>query len=225
MDELIESRTAGAALIQGVVIALVTDNKDPENLARVKVKYPLFANQLESNWARMTTFMAGKDRGGYFLPEVGDEVLVAFEFGNINAPFVIGALYNGVDTPPQNNADGENNIREIRSRSGHVIRFDDKSSAEKVEIIDKTGKNTLVIDSNANTISISSAQDIKLEAKQGAVKIDAQQIELNGTDSVSIKGGQVSLQADSSLSAKAGASMSLKADASVSVKGITINLN
>ncbi len=225
MDELLASNNTETALIQGVVIALVTNNRDPKNLGRIKVKYPLLANQLESDWIRMTTFMAGKNRGGYFLPEVGDEVLVAFEFGNINTPFVIGALYNGMDTPPQNNTNGENNIREIKSRSGHIIRFDDKSSAEKIEITDKTGKNTIVIDSQANTVSVTSAQDIELNATKGKIQVNAQDLELNGSKSVKIKGGQVDIESDSSLSTKAGSTTSIKAGANISIKGITINLN
>lgn len=225
MDELLEAQTSGSSLMQGVVIALVTDNQDPQNLARVKVSYPVLSSELESDWIRMVSFMAGNDRGGYFLPEVGDEVLVAFAFGNINSPYVIGALYNGVDKPPQNNEDGENNIREIRSRSGSVIRFNDKESAETVEIIDKTGNNKIVITTEDNTISISTDQDINLTAPKGTVAINAQDISLNATNSISLSGGEVKINADSSLSTESGAGTSIKSGASVSVKGIEINLN
>ena len=225
MDELLEAQTSGSSLMQGVVIALVTDNQDPQNLARIKVTYPVLNNELESDWVRMVSFMAGNDRGGYFLPEVGDEVLVAFAFGNINSPYVIGALYNGVDKPPQNNEDGENNIREIRSRSGSVMRFNDKESAETVEIIDKTGNNKIVISTEDNTISISTDQDINLTATNGTVAINAQDIELTGRNSISLNGGEVKIKAESSLSAESGASTSIESGASVSVKGVTINLN
>lgn len=225
MDELFNLPQANTDIINGVVIGLVVDNKDPDNLARIKVQYPVLNSNFESNWVRMVMFMAGKNRGGYFLPEVGDEVLVAFMFGNINTPFVLGALYNGIDTPPQNNADGENNIREIRSRSGHVIRFDDQSSAEKIEIIDKTGNNKIIIDSSSNSINIDSKQDISLSAPEGKISLSAQNIELNGSSSVSAKGGQVKLNADSSLSTQSGSTTNIKAGATVSVSGVAINLN
>jgi len=225
MDELLDEESSSNPLIQGVVIALVTDNKDPKNLARIKVKYPVLNSDLESDWVRMVSFMAGNDRGGYFLPEIGDEVLVAFGFGNINNPYVVGALYNGVDKPPQNNQNGENNLREIKSRSGHVIRFDDKDSAEKIEIIDKTGNNKIIIASADNTISISSDKDIKLLAPQGKVDVSAKDIELNASSSISLSANQIKIKAESSLSAESGASTNIKAGASVSVKGVAINLN
>ena len=111
--------------LYGVVFGIVTNNKDPEGLGRVKVKLPWMADELESNWARVVTPMAGAQRGIYFLPEVDDEVLVAFEHGSAEHPYVLGALWNGKDKPPESNSDGKNNTRTIRSRSGHVIRLTD----------------------------------------------------------------------------------------------------
>jgi len=103
-----------AAKLYGVVVGVVTNNKDPENLGRVKVKFPWLQESDESYWARIATLMAGPDRGTFFLPEVGDHVLVAFEHGDINYPFVLGALWTLKQKPPFNNADGKNNIRSIQ---------------------------------------------------------------------------------------------------------------
>ena len=180
--------------ITGVVIGIVTNNKDTEGMGRVKVKFPWRGDSDESYWARVSTLMAGKDRGTFFLPEVGDEVLVAFDHGDINHPYVIGALWNGVDTPPETNADGKNNIRKIKSRSGHEIIFDDNdeqkkekieihtkaghtiilddsAGAEKIEIKDKTGNNSIVIDSVQNAIAISSQMKISIKAQ--AIEIES----------------------------------------------------
>lgn len=180
--------------ITGVVIGIVTNNKDAEGMGRVKVKFPWRGDSDESYWARVSTLMAGKDRGAFFLPEVGDEVLVAFDHGDINHPYVIGALWNGVDTPPETNADGKNNIRTIKSRSGHEIIFDDNdeqkkekieihtkaghtillddsAGAEKIEIKDKTGNNSIMIDSVQNAIAISS--QMKLSIKAQAIEIES----------------------------------------------------
>ena len=129
-----------AAKLYGVVVGVVTNNKDPENLGRVKVKFPWLQESDESYWARIATLMAGPDRGTFFLPEVGDHVLVAFEQGDINYPFVLGALWTLKQKPPFNNADGKNNIRAIKSRSGHVIIFDDNNKEKKEKIIIKTNK-------------------------------------------------------------------------------------
>ncbi|HEY9664289.1 MAG TPA: phage baseplate assembly protein V, partial [Allocoleopsis sp.] len=159
-----ESTQIGAKM-EGVFIGIVTNNKDPEGLGRVKVKFPAREGEGESYWARIATLMAGQARGTFFLPEVNDEVLVAFEQSNINHPYILGCLWNGEDKPPDKNEDGKNNIRTIRSRSGHQITFnddadgkkekleiqtkgghrivlDDASGSEKIEIKDKTGKNS-----------------------------------------------------------------------------------
>jgi len=104
----------------------VTNNKDEEGLGRVKVTFAWLAENDESNWARIATMMAGNDRGSYFLPEVGDEVLIAFEQGSISTFLhVIGSLWNGKDKVHETNSDGKNNLRVIKSRSGHKIIFDD----------------------------------------------------------------------------------------------------
>ena len=108
----------------GVVVGIVTNNQDPENLHRVKVQFPWLDGSTESHWARVATPMAGKNRGLYFLPEVDDEVLVAFEHGSIDFPCVIGSLWNGKDTPPESNSDRQNNNRALAfaQRSYHPVR-------------------------------------------------------------------------------------------------------
>src|SRR5215510_16339114 len=127
VDALLDTdRQRGAAnRLNGVMVGVVTNNQDPEGLGRVKVRFPWFSNEDESGWARIAAPMAGKERGIYFLPEVDDEVLVAFEHGRVDHPYVLGCLWNGQDTAPENNNDGENNHRTIKSRSGHVVRLND----------------------------------------------------------------------------------------------------
>ena len=186
----------------GVVVAIVTNNQDPENLHRVKVKFPWLDGSTESHWARVATPMAGNNRGLYFLPEVDDEVLVAFEHGSIDFPFVIGSLWNGKDKAPESNSDHQNNNRTLRSRSGHVIRFVDKSGSESIEIIDKNG-NKVVIDSKDNTITIASQSDISIKSATGKVKVEGVGIELKSQTDVKI-------QAGTNIDAQASAIMTLK---------------
>jgi uncharacterized protein involved in type VI secretion and phage assembly len=205
-------RDAAARLLgAGVVIGVVTNIQDPDNLGRVRLKFPWLSEDGESEWARVATLMAGRGRGCVFLPEVDDEVLVAFEHGDMRRPFVIGALWNGVDVLPQEFVnDGSNNLRLIRSRSGHVIKLDDTEGGERIEVIDSTGRNTVVIDSQANTITITAGQDLRLEAPNGKLSLNAQELELKSGAAVTIE---------------AGSQMTLQAGAAMDLAGATINLN
>lgn len=117
--------------IYGAVVGLVTNNKDPEKLGRVKVKFPWMTNDEESQWARIATLDAGRDRGSWWIPEINDEVLCVFEHGDINFPYVIGGLWNGKDRPPTSgrpgdfNQDGKDNLRFVKSRDDHLLIFDE----------------------------------------------------------------------------------------------------
>jgi len=196
--------------LYGVAIAVVTNNRDPDGLGRVKVKLPWIADQAETDWARVVSPMAGKGRGLYFLPEVDDEVLVAFEHGNPDTPYVLGALWNAKDKPPESNADGKNNLRAIRSRSGHVIRLTDTDQAGKIEIIDASAKNTIVIDTKSNAITITADADITIQSTGGKLKLTGNGIEVSSKAAVKIEAAQ---------------NMDLKAGAQMSVKGTVVKLN
>jgi uncharacterized protein involved in type VI secretion and phage assembly len=205
-----QERDSSAGRINGVVVGVVTNNQDPEGLGRVKVRFPWLSDEDESQWARVAVLMAGKDRGTYFLPEVEDEVLVAFELGDPRYPYVLGALWNGVDTPPEKNDDGKNNIRVIKSRSGHVIRLNDEDGKEKIEIIDKTEKNSIVFDTAKNTITITTDKDITLSAAKGTIKLDAQKIEIKSSADTKIESG---------------AGLDVKASGTLNIKGAAVNIN
>jgi uncharacterized protein involved in type VI secretion and phage assembly len=209
-DMMQGSSTDEGKEIKGVAIAVVTNNNDPEKLGRVKVKYPWRQGEDESFWARMVTFMGGNDRGGYFLPEVDDEVVIAFENGDIDHPIVIGALWSQKLKPPDCNDDGKNNRRMIKSRSGHKVVLDDTNGKEKIQIIDKSGSNFMTIDTSRNTITISSQQDIELKADNGRISLEARQIEVKSQTTATIE---------------AGATMDVKANANLTVKGAMVMIN
>ena len=105
--------------LKGVAIAVVTQNKDDEGQCRVKVRYPWHDQPSESYWARLAMPMAGKERGWVLIPEVGDEVVVAFEREDMRFPYVLGALWNGKAKPPLANDDGKNDKRILKSRKKH----------------------------------------------------------------------------------------------------------
>jgi uncharacterized protein involved in type VI secretion and phage assembly len=178
-------------------------------MGRVKIKFPWVETEGDSHWARISTLMAGKDRGTFFLPEPEDEVLVAFDKGDIRHPYVLGAIWNGQDNPPETNPDGKNNIRKIKSRSGHEIIFnddhtakqekveihtkgghkivlDDSTGSQKIEIQDHTGSNKIIIDSNQNSISIESGIQLKLKSTK---------IDIEASAAMTIKaGGTLTIQ-------------------------------
>jgi uncharacterized protein involved in type VI secretion and phage assembly len=202
----------------GVVIGVVTNNQDNGGMARVRVKFPWLSDDNESWWARIAVPMAGNGRGTYFLPEVNDEVLVAFEHGDVRSPYVIGALWNGQDSPPTTNSDGQNNIRLVHSRSGHLIRLDDTDGNEKIEIIDKTGNNKITIQSADNSMQLECAGKMTLHAAQG--------IEIISDTDISVQANtNIQVQADAEIQIQAQATMDIESTAPMTIKGAIVSIN
>jgi len=190
--------SGGAA--KGVAIAVVSQNKDDSGLGRVKVSYPWYSSPRDSYWARVAMPMSGKDRGVYFIPEVGDEVLVAFERGDVRFPYIVGSLWNGVEKSPQTNADGNNDIRQIKTRKGHKLTFDDgQKGLVRLELND--GKK-LQIDDDGITVDDGSGNSLTIDSKGGAITIQA-------AVSLSLKAPKIELQASGTLDLKAGATASV----------------
>lgn len=224
--------------IYGVSVGIVTNNKDPESLGRVKIKLPLRECRNETDWARVATLMAGREMGSFFLPEVGDEVLVAFNEGDIRKPYVIGMLWNSVDKPPETNSDGKNNIRKIKSRSGNELIFTDEQGKEKieirtkngnsillddgnkkVEIKDQSGNNKLVIDGNGNQVTVQANTKVEIKTQSCKVVLDSQ------GNSVTIESPmQLKIKAQT-LDIEAGASLNIKSSGMLNIKGSMVKIN
>ena len=154
----------------GVFPATVTDIKDPDGQGRVRIALP-WAPDPEGGryeaWARIATLFAGNNRGSWFIPDVQDEVLVAFEGGDPKRPYVLGGLWNGQDSPPESmDGGGQNNIKSITSRNGVKVTLDDTSGqeqfivetpgAQKITLKDGPGS-VEIVDSNGNSIKLESA--------------------------------------------------------------------
>ncbi len=170
----------------GVTVGVVTNNQDPDGLGRVKVRFPWLSDEDESHWARVLTPMAGPERGLWLLPEVDDEVLVSFEHGRVEFPYVLGALWNGKDAPPAANDDGKNNLRLLKSRSGHIIQLDDTEGEENITIIDKSGSNSITIDSKENTITITADADVTIQSANGKLILSGKGVEITSQDAIAI---------------------------------------
>lgn len=225
-----------------IVTAKVTDNCDPDKLGRIKVKYEWRDSNDESDWIRIMTPMAGNQMGVYFLPEVDDEVVVAFQNGDINAPIVLGSLWSKNIAPPDDNASQKNDIRMIQSRSGHKIILDDKDGDEKITVIDKSENSSIIIDSKNKLITITSEKDMKLVADDGKLSISAKEIEVKSTEAtkmesgsdfsitassgkVAIESNELSMKASSQATVEASGSMTVKASGNTTIKGAMVMIN
>jgi uncharacterized protein involved in type VI secretion and phage assembly len=208
--DLLAGGEHGAGRVYGVVSAQVTDNRDPQKLGRVRLRFPWLGDRTETWWARVSSPAAGDSRGVWLLPEVGDEVLVAFEQGDPRFPYVLGSLWNQNQPPPEDVDAGGRDHRSITSRSGHVVRLDDKDGDERIEIVDKTGKNRIVITAKDNGIEIAADGDIKIASASGRVAIE-------GTD--------VDIKARGSATVKAASSLGLESDGPAKLKGATVAIN
>lgn len=185
--------------LYGVYPALVTDVQDPDNQGRVQVKLP-FVEESDGGsalaWARLATMMAGADRGTWFIPEVDDEVLVAFTAGDPRRPVVIGALWNGVDAPPET-MDSANNVRSVTSRSGHKLTFDDTAGAEKVELKTNGGHTFTLDDAAGGTVTLthSNGATIKIDAA-GNIEITANvKVKINAPAGLDVTAAMVTVNA------------------------------
>jgi uncharacterized protein involved in type VI secretion and phage assembly len=147
----------------GVCVATVAGLDDPEGEARVRVDFPMLPTGPKSAWAPLARPFAGAGRGMYYMPEVGDEALVAFEHGDFDHPFIVGFLWNGQDGQPDD--DINENVRRIQSKAGHQIDLDDRP-----------GKHAIVINTaGGNTIEMSDGlvPKIKISTKLGnSVELD-----------------------------------------------------
>lgn len=157
-------------LFYGVYPALVTDVVDPDEQGRVKVQLPWSPDGKGDRyhvWARLATLMAGNNQGSWFIPDVDEEVLIVFQGGNPSHPYVIGALWNSQDLPPESmDSNGKNNKKTIRSRSGIQITLDDSNEEEQIILKTPGGQEVTLKDSpgrieardsNGNTVTMDSS--------------------------------------------------------------------
>jgi len=186
----------------GVMVGLVTDNDDPQELGRVKLKFPSLDDDFESDWARVVAAGAGAERGLVAMPEVNDEVLVIFEAGDIRRPFVLGGLWNGVDKPPLGNDlfdNGEVTRRGLVSRENHRLVFLDAGPKSGLSLLSgddslrfalKQSDSTITMHSDG-TISITSRDKIEIESDSDISLKSNTNLELEGTSGVTIKSSGV----------------------------------
>src|SRR5688500_555706 len=151
--------------VSGVVIGLVQSVDDPNGLGRVRLTFPRMGENVKSAWAPISAAKAGKDRGSWWMPELGDEALVAFEHGDFDHPFVVGFLWNGSDQPPENDPA----LRVVRTPGGHELRFEDKAGSKKV-IVQSDGGLRVTLDDTQQSIRLEGGGRV-ITMQSGQVRI------------------------------------------------------
>jgi uncharacterized protein involved in type VI secretion and phage assembly len=192
--------------------ATVVSNKDPDKKGRVQVEYPWIgkaSSKVPSEWARLCLPFASKDSGFWMLPEVGDEVLVYFDNGNLESPIIMGTLYSEKNKVPLSNRDGDlnsddkNNLKFIKTKSGHMLCFDDSNDEGAIILKDRDGrsfeinsgeKNILIKDVSGHEIIINE-KELLIKNKEGS--------------KITIQGSKISIEASASIELGEGATEAL----------------
>ena len=238
---------------QTMLVGIVTDNNDPDKWGRVKVKFPTLTEDHSSNWARVVSAGAGATRGFDCLPEVNDEVLVAFEHGDIHRPYVIGGVWNGTDAPPEvvteSVADGKVRLRTFKTRLGHKLQFveEDKAAtkkgvylntvdghnlrfndSEKFVELETKGAHKFRADDSSKEISLTSTGDIIVKTGTSGsandLKINAANMTLTATTNITLKVGANKIVISTSGIAIEGMQVQIKGTGSAKMEAPVINV-
>ncbi len=173
---------------------------DPEERGRVTVKLPWISDTYETRFASVAQVYAGDGYGTVWLPENGDQVIVAFLKGQLSRPVILGSIYSKVRPAPAARTNNED-PKIFRTKGGHYLVMEDKQG-KRIELVDLTGKNSIKIDSEANSITVTAKADVTIDA-----------------------GGSLTLNASSDININAGSNVSISASGQISVSGTTIDLN
>jgi uncharacterized protein involved in type VI secretion and phage assembly len=202
---MVDDKPDNAPLV-GVGPARVISNSDDKDQGRVQLELPWLPNV--KPWARVVAPSAGKGRGMYFIPQVGDEVLVAFAHGDVAEPYVLGSLWNPVDMPPATDEDDPVNHRIIRTPQGHKLDFDDQ--AKSVTLTTATG-HTVTVAPDAITIQTVGGTSVMTLTRDGSVSITAEQsITLNAAQ-ITLSGQAISVTGDSTVQIQGGSACQIQA--------------
>jgi phage protein D len=237
----------GAHVMPGLVVGIVTNIKDPEGQGRVKVKLPWLDDTLETDWVRPAQLLAGNGYGTSFLPELNTEVVLGFEHGDVNRPYMLGCLYNGKDKtkdPASELVATSGNVkkRTLESKDKHRLELWD-TGGEKEGLSLRTGddkyfvdidkKGTKIVVSSDGTVEITAKRDITVKA-QGNLKMEAtqnvelkgQKVEIKGNTGVSVSSpAPVEIKSNAKIDVNAGGMLDLVSNGVTTVRGSLLKLN
>ena len=217
----------------GILTGIVKEIYDDKFPGMVKVEFFMTDGTVNvSDWVRVIVPYGGKDKGMYFLPDIGDEVAVAFEQGNIEKPYILGCLWNKTDKIPDNSVTKDNTIKKLKTKGGHEIIFDDTENKGKITI-STPKKSEISVDDENSSITIKAKGDdeeniIKIDSKNGEINVDSKKkIKLNAGSKKKIKlnAGSASIDIDGN-----GKKIVIKADnitldgKTIKIKGQSVNI-
>jgi uncharacterized protein involved in type VI secretion and phage assembly len=192
----------------GMVSAMVSDTKDPQKLGRVLLNF-VWDDQ-PTAWARVASYSAGLNHGAFWVPEVGDEVLVGFEFGDPSRPVVVGSLYHTKSAPQAETEGGIQDVLLARTKAGTEIRVLQAEKGEKIRLrVGDSGPEISLVAGDAAAVAIT--------VESGTCNLKAKKIALTADEEVNIKGGKLSLESEGEIT--------ITASKTVRVKGSQIDLN
>ncbi len=210
-------------------VATVKENADPDGLGRIRVQFPWQVEYSElTPWVRIVTPHGGANKGFHFIPEIDEEVLVGFEGGNAEHPYILGVLYTGNAKPEAFKTD-TNDVKIIRTRSGHTIELNDKDGEEKINIYDNEGS-IITFDTQAKSLYIQATENIEFQAKNIKLKA-SENIELNADQEIKIAAtgnallaseAVINIQAESDVNVSASSNITIEASSKANFKGQSI---
>lgn len=231
----------------GITVGIVTDIKDPDKKNRVKVRLLNRSDSVqETDFIRVMTPMSGKEYGMFFLPEVGDEVLVGFVDGDFSDPYVLGSLWNPKAPAPVTVQDGKNELRTVKSKTAHKLEFNDgeekpgltltTAQESRLEIndkdkfmtlTDKAGENYLKIDINGGMVTLEAKTKLVLKCGGASIELDGSggAITIKTSGNIKIDGQQVDVAGKSAVNVKASGQLNLEASGPANLKGAIVKVN
>ncbi len=207
----------------GAAVAIVTDNNDPDNAGRVKLKLPWYDDSVETWWARVAMPGAGPERGFFCLPEVNDEVLVVFEHGDMNRPVVLGGLYSSTNKPPLTSSQavsgGKVVNRMFKTTDGHEMSFSEKSDQNIIEIKDSQSNVTMKMDAANKSMTTKSQGTYEVESQQAVtIKSSSATVTIQAT-------GEIAIKSNASVTIEGNAQVTVKASGPLMLKGNPVQIN
>lgn len=219
------------ASFPAAAIGIVTNNEDPENMGRVKLKFPWFWDEGETEWSRVSMMGAGPDRGFFCLPEVNDEVLVVFLHGDMDNPVVVGGLYSTNKKPPIATsaavAQGKVVNRMMKTTAGHIIELKEESGAKSITIKDGQGVSEMTMDATNKAMKQTVSGDITIESKTAKVTVKATgDIVIEGKANVNIKAAtNVSIEGNGQVTLKGNGPVTVQSSANLTLKGTAVQID
>lgn len=247
---------SGDIRISGITTGKVKDNWDEEHQGMVKVEYFLGEKgQNVTGWVPVASPYAYKNCGLYLLPEVGSEVVIAFEMGDRNCPIVIGSLWNKKNTIPKKTAKEKNTVKRFKTKGGCEVIFDDEEGKESIcvqtpknlhiklddekktiTMQDKEGKNGITIHTETGSMTIKAEKKMVLEVGGKAVLTmegegetslngEAAKIKMHASQTLNLKGQSASLEGGGTLELKGGSSLKAHSSGAAELKGTVVKIN